>query len=180
MNRDTVRAVLAAAALMTVQVLLLAVLAASAAHAGTVYRCGTDSSTSYQAQPCPDGNGTAVRTADARSAEQRAQAQGNHERQMAWLDQQQVTAKSTPRTSSKRRHKQRRAQSSSSQAAGPVAVPLTSHRIGERPFERLGQQVTPPDRRAHKRKRTPYEITARTPKAAQPNQQAKGSLKPAS
>lgn len=172
MNRDTARAILVAAALMTAQALLLAALAANGAHAGTVYRCTSPSSgaITYQARPCPDQHaGTAVQASDARTAEQQSQARQNHARQMAWLQERdKASADDAPAP----RHKRQRARTRRSARAAPVAVPLTSHRIGERPFERLGQQVTPPDK-AQKHKRRRGDITARTP--VQPRQADAGA-----
>jgi hypothetical protein len=51
---------------------LLLVLACTAAHAQTVYRCGPEGRV-YSQTPCP--NGRAVDVSDARSAEQRAAAE---------------------------------------------------------------------------------------------------------
>lgn len=167
MKRDTVRAIVAAAALLTVQALMLAALAAGTAHGRTVYRCvsrqgaGPETGISYQAQPCTEGPGTPIEASDTRSAAQHAQAHTNHARQMAWLKRQETTA-GKPAVRAKRASSSRRHQRKTETQASTRAVPLSSHRIGERPFERLGQQVTPPSP-VQKRKRTRYDITARTP-----------------
>lgn len=189
MNRDTARAILAAAALMTVQALLLAVLATSAAHASTVYRCpapSADGAVIYQAQPCAAASGVPVRTADARTREQQSQANANHARQVAWLDRHQPQAsspKTSSRTAAKKRRGNRKAQAAGAQGAPlAAAVPLSSHRIGQRPFERLGQEVTSPDRAVNKPKkpkRSPYELLARTPSTGKAQQQASnGNVRP--
>lgn len=173
MNRDTVRAIIAAAALMTAQALLLAALAASGAHASTVYRCqSAGASVSYQTQPCGQTAGTAVRVADARTPEQQRQAQTSHARQMAWLDRQETQAArpkaGNPTSTARKRTGRRQAQATKrSRPAATLATPLTAHRIGQRPFEGHGQRVTPPDnslKKPGKGHRSPYEVTARTPK----------------
>jgi hypothetical protein len=185
MNRDTARAIIAAAALMTVQALLLAALATSTAHARTVYRCPSSSAggtITYQAQPCQDdARQSSLQAADHRTPAQQAQAQETHTRQMRWLAQQEPQASpGKARTSSTKKRKARR-NTPTTQASTPAtaqtrqnakAVALTSHRIGQRPFERLGQQVSTPDRglyRPGQRQRNKpgsTEITARTPKPA--------------
>ena len=111
----------------------------------------------------------AIQASDARTAEQQSQARQNHARQMAWLQGRgDALADDAPAP----RHKRQRARTRRSARAAPVAVPLTSHRIGERPFERLGQQVTSPDK-AQRHKRRRGDITARTP--AQPRQTEAGA-----
>ncbi|MFZ5527096.1 MAG: hypothetical protein ACOZE7_10625 [Pseudomonadota bacterium] len=186
MNRDTARAILAAAALMTVQALMLAALAASTAHARTVYRCPSTSageSITYQSAPCHEGAGHALQAADHRTPAQQAQAQANHDRQRAWLARQDTgTSADKARATSTKKRKTRRASTQASRAAAaPQAVPLTSHRIGQRPFEHLGQQVSTPDRALHKpgkRKQAhTTEITAKAPRQAGP--QAHERVKPA-
>ena len=180
MNRDTARAILAAAALMTVQALMLAALSASTAHARTVYRCPSDTagtSVTYQSVPCHDGAGRTLKAADQRTPAQQAQARANHERQTAWLDRQDIRAsagEARPAGAKKRRTRRSSTQTAraATASATPKAVALTSHRIGQRPFEHLGQQVTMPDRALHKPgKRKPAhttEITAKTPRQAYP------------
>lgn len=188
MNRDTVRAIIAAAALMTAQALLLAALAASGAHASTVYRCqSAGASISYQPRPCEQASGTAVRVADARTPEQQRQAQTTHARQMAWLDRHETqaarpnkagTSNSTIRKRTARRHAQ--AAKRLRPTTATLAAPLTAHRIGQRPFEGHGQRVTPPDnalKKPGKGHRPPYEVTARTPKPPALDGQA-GSVRP--
>lgn len=187
MNHDTARAILAAAALMTVQALLLAALATSAAHASTVYRCAPpagSAAVTYQTQPCTEGTGAQVRTLDTRTREQQSQALANHARQMAWLDRQEPQASSSGKSrasSKKRRTKHKNASGTGNRQASP-AVPLTSHRIGRRPFEGLGQKVTPPDRSVTKPKKlkvSPYDLLARTPAPSKQTQQpSSGNVKP--
>lgn len=189
MNRDTARAILAAAALMTVQALLLAALSTSTAHARTVYRCPSTSageSITYQSTPCHKGTGQAFQAGDHRTAAQQAQAQDNHDRQTAWLESQDTRASvGKARTSGAKKRKTRRAPTQTARAATPPAAPkavaLTSHRIGQRPFERLGQQVSTPDRALHKPGKRKHahttEITAKTPRQAGP--QAHERVKPA-
>lgn len=164
MNRDTTRAILLAAALMTLQALMLAALATGGAHAATVYRCAQDSgATSYQAHPCAGGSGTLVRADDARSEDQQAHAQANHTRQMAWLARQEAEAGTGKRTPpSKPRAPRKPKARKDAPATKSVAVALSSHRIGQRPFERLGQQVTEPGG-PQKQKRRKHELTARAP-----------------
>lgn len=180
MNRDTARAILAAATLMTVQALMLAALSASAAHARTVYRCPSTSageSITYQSAPCQQGVGQALQAADHRTPAQQAQAQANHDRQAAWLARQDTGASAGKvRNTSTKKRKARRSSAQAARAAAasaaPKAVALTSHRIGQRPFEHMGQQVSTPDRALHKpgkRKHAhPTEITAKTPRQASP------------
>lgn len=188
MNRDIARAIIAAAALMTVQALLLAALATSTAHARTVYRCPPSSAggaITYQAQPCQDdARQSSLQATDHRTPAQQAQAQDTHTRQMRWLAQQEPQASpGKARTSSTKKRKARR-NTPTTQAGIPAtaqtrqnakaakAVALTSHRIGQRPFERLGQQVSTPDRglyrpgQRQRNKAGSTEITARTPKPA--------------
>lgn len=189
MNRDTVRAILAAAALMTVQALILAALATSTANARTVYRCPSTSageSITYQSAPCREGAGQALLAADHRTPAQQAQAQANQDRQTAWLARQDTGASAgKARTPSTKKRKTRRSSTQAARAAAaptaPKAVPLTSHRIGQRPFEHLGQQVSTPDRALHKPGKRKHahqtEITARAPRQAGP--QAHERVKPA-
>lgn len=187
MNRDTARAILAAAALMTVQALLLAVLAASTAHASTVYRCPAPSAGDaviYQAQPCSDSTGVPVRAADTRTREQQSQAGANHARQMAWLDRQgsQAPSSGKPKAPSKKRKRPHKASHGAAHAQANVAVPLTSHRLGQRPFEGRGQEIAATDRsvnKPRKGRRSPYDLLARAPSSKKAHQQAGSvSLKP--
>lgn len=188
MNRNTAQAILAAAALMTVQALLLAALATSAAHASTVYRCApqsADTSVTYQTQPCTEGAGVPVRANDARTREQQSQANADHVRQMAWLDRRDSPISSAGKShapSKKRRIKRKEVPGTDVRQVSAGAVPLTSHRIGLRPFEGLGQEVSSPDRsvsKPKKHRRTHHDLLARTPAQSKATQQASGGrLKP--
>lgn len=188
MKSDTARAILAAAALMTVQALLLAALATSAAHSSTVYRCPPSAGTAvtYQTQPCTEGGSAPVRTLDTRTREQQSQAHASHARQMAWLDRQDSLGSPADKVrtpSKKRRAKRKNALGTNAPQGNATAVPLTSHRIGRRPFEGLGQEVSSTDRSVNKpkkhNKRSPYDLLARTPAPGKSTQQASsGNLKP--
>lgn len=179
MNRDTARAILAAAALMTVQAVMLAALAATA-HARTVYRCSSPTageSITYQSAPCHGGTERVVQATDHRTPAQQAQAQANHDRQTAWLERQAPRASAgKARAASAKKRKARRPPTQTARAtaatAAPKAVALTSHRIGQRPFEHLGQQVTTPDKALHKpgkhQRAHTTEITAKVPRQARP------------
>lgn len=186
MNRDTARAILAAAALMTVQALLLAALATSAAHASTVYRCAppTGGGVTYQTEPCTEGAGAPVRTLDTRTREQQSQAHANHARQMAWLNRQesQASPSSKSRAPSRKRPTLRKTPSGAADTQVSAAVPLSSHRIGQRPFEGRGQEVTSPDRsvnKPRKHRRSPHDLLARTPAPGKASEQtSNGGLRP--
>lgn len=184
MNRDTARAILAAAALMTVQALMLAALAASTAHAHTVYRCPSavaGASVTYQSEPCQQGGGQPLQAADHRTPAQQAQAEANHTRQTAWLERQNTRASAGKARQASAKRRTRRSTQTARAAAAPQAVPLSSHRIGQRPFERLGQEVSTPDRALHKPSKRQHahasEITAKTPRQSGP--QAKERVRPA-
>lgn len=129
-SHNNTRSIIVTAALMTAQAVLLALLSASGAHATQVHHCappGGESGGIYQMHPCdPAVPSRTFQAADPRSPQQIAQARETQQRHQRLLTE---AGRNQGRTGKSRPAK---------------AIALSRHKTGERPFEHLGQQVTPP------------------------------------
>ncbi len=190
------RSILTAAAVMTLHAMALSTLAPQPAHGNKVYRCaGPQHHVRYQAQPCADTGGATkalrereISVADARTEAQVRQALDNRRRDGFDAEpaettrptsrrarkkasdalEQEVAAKAPKAKARKRARTKLTRRTPSADRAGA----LTSHRLGERPFEHVGTPLSdaePPRRKGKARDKREREhvrakdFTARAP-----------------